>query len=55
MYKNSKYIQFHPSFSYQDFIEGIKPMGMNAGNVDLKVVNGSFKEFCIFANNKSSY
>lgn len=53
MYKNSKYIQFHPSFSYQDFIEGIKPMGMNAGNVDLKVVNGSFKEFCIFVKEEN--
>lgn len=48
-YKNSKYIQFHPAFSYQDFIEGIKPMGItSSGNVNLEVVNGIFKSFCIF-------
>ena len=47
-YRDHKYIQFHPSFSYQDFIEGIKPMGITAGgNVNLEVVNGAFKAFCI--------
>ena len=61
-YKEKKYIQFHPSFSYQDFIEGIKPLGIdNNGNLKLDVVNGSFKDFCIkvrkeneafFLNNK---
>ena len=33
--------------TYQDFIEGIKPQGIVDGNIDLKVVNGSFKKFCI--------
>ncbi len=47
-YRNYKYIQFHPSFTYQDFIEGIKPFGVNSGTLDLQVVNGSFKDFCIF-------
>lgn len=61
-YKEKKYIQFHPSFSYQDFIEGIKPLGIdNNGNLKLDVVNGSLKDFCIkvrkenedfFLNNK---
>lgn len=47
-YRAHKYIQFHPAFSYQDFIEGIKPMGITAGgNVNLEVVNGVFKAFCI--------
>lgn len=47
-YKALKYVQFHPAFSYQDFIEGIKPMGITAGgNVNLEVVNGIFKAFCI--------
>lgn len=47
-YKEKKYIQFHPSFSYQDFIEGIKPLGIdNNGNLKLDVVNGSLKDFCI--------
>lgn len=47
-YKEKKYIQFHPSFSYQDFIEGIKPLGIDTnGNLKLDVVNGSLKDFCI--------
>lgn len=47
-YKDMKYIQFHPSYSYQDFIEGIKPLGIdNNGNLKLDVVNGSLKDFCI--------
>ena len=48
VYKDSKYIQFHPSYTYQDFIEGIKPQGITEkGDVELKIVNGSFKQFCI--------
>lgn len=46
-FKDLKYIQFHPSYTYQDFIEGIKPMGIKSGILDLQVVNGSFKQFCI--------
>ncbi|MCR4645955.1 MAG: AAA family ATPase [Oscillospiraceae bacterium] len=43
-----KYIQFHPSYTYQDFIEGIKPVGIDQnGNLQLAVVNGQFKDFCI--------
>ena len=47
VYKESKYIQFHPSYTYQDFIEGIKPDGISGGAVNLKICNGSFKKFCI--------
>lgn len=47
LFRDDKYIQFHPSFSYQDFIEGIKPLGIKDGNLNLQVVNGVFKEFCI--------
>lgn len=47
LFKDVKIIQFHPSYTYQDFIEGIKPLGISSGNLDLQVVNGSFKDFCI--------
>ncbi len=48
LYKTPKMIQFHPSYTYQDFIEGIKPMEIDDnGNLNLQVVNGSFKELCI--------
>lgn len=43
-------LQFHPSFTYEDFIEGIKPKGVsNDGNIRFELVNGVFKNFCIKA------
>ncbi len=43
-------LQFHPSFTYEDFIEGIKPKGVSKdGNIQFELVNGVFKNFCIKA------
>lgn len=40
-------VQFHPSFTYEDFIEGIKPKGVTTdGNIKFKLVDGIFKRFC---------
>ena len=47
LYKEALFTQFHPSYTYQDFIEGIKPVGIVGGNLNLKVINGTFKDFCI--------
>lgn len=45
-------LQFHPSFTYEDFIEGIKPQGVSKdGNIRFELVNGVFKNFCIKAKN----
>jgi len=45
-----EYITFHPSFTYEDFIEGIKPKGVSEdGNIRFELVNGIFKSFCIKA------
>lgn len=45
-------LQFHPSFTYEDFIEGIKPKGVSKdGNIRFELVNGVFKSFCIKAKN----
>lgn len=42
-----EFIQFHPSFTYEDFIEGIKPKGVtNDGNIKFELVDGIFKSFC---------
>lgn len=52
-------LQFHPSFTYEDFIEGIKPKGVSKdGNIRFELVNGVFKNFCIKAKgqpNKGFY
>ncbi|MCY3627017.1 MAG: AAA family ATPase, partial [Gammaproteobacteria bacterium] len=39
-------VQFHPSFSYEDFMEGLRPDLDSNGIVQLKLQNGVFKEFC---------
>ena len=39
-------VQFHPSFSYEDFIEGLRPVLDANGTTQLKLQNGVFKEFC---------
>ncbi|MDP3211946.1 McrB family protein [Methylotenera sp.] len=46
-------LQFHPSFTYEDFIEGIKPKGVSKdGNIRFELVNGVFKNFCIKAKKR---
>jgi 5-methylcytosine-specific restriction protein B len=37
-----KVVQFHPSFSYEDFIEGIRP----SKNGNFEVKDGVFRDFC---------
>ncbi len=38
-------VQFHPSYDYTDFIEGIRP-NLSGQNVGYTLKNGSFKRFC---------
>ncbi len=39
-------VQFHSSFSYEDFMEGLRPVLGSNGNSQLRLQNGVFKEFC---------
>ena len=44
------FVQFHPSYDYTDFVEGLRPKSDN-GNVVFERVDGVFKEFCKRAAN----
>ena len=45
----TEWVQFHSGFEYEDFIDGIKPNGIQNGNLNLALTNGIFKEFCLKA------
>ena len=62
-YKNEGYIAFttfHQSYGYEEFIEGIRPVTTDNGNVSYEIKDGIFKSFCYYADdnwwrfNKSS-
>lgn len=38
--------QFHPSYSYEDFIEGLKPVIDDNGAISLRLQPGRFKQLC---------
>lgn len=45
----TEWVQFHSGYEYEDFIDGIRPVGVSGGNLQLDIVNGAFKNFCIKA------
>ena len=40
------FVQFHPSYDYTDFVEGLRPTSCAGGNVSFERRDGIFKEFC---------
>lgn len=46
------FVQFHPSYDYTDFVEGLRPVS-NGNDVSFKKLDGIFKKFCrnVVANN----
>jgi len=41
-----EFVQFHPSYSYEDFIQGIKPSVDDSGNISYEIRDGIFKKLC---------
>ncbi|MFC3885522.1 AAA family ATPase [Bacillus songklensis] len=42
----SEICTFHPSYTYEDFMEGFKPISTKQGQVSFQLENGIFKRFC---------
>ena len=40
------FVQFHPSYDYTDFVEGLRPIQDDNGNVGFERKDGVFKAFC---------
>ena len=40
------FVQFHPSYDYTDFVEGLRPTNDDNGNVGFELKDGIFKSFC---------
>ena len=43
--KNTEFVTFHPSFGYEEFIEGLRPFTKEDGSLSYRVEEGIFKEF----------
>jgi 5-methylcytosine-specific restriction protein B len=43
-------ITFHPSYTYEDFVEGFRPRASSTGALDLVLSDGVFKEVCAAAS-----
>jgi 5-methylcytosine-specific restriction protein B len=50
-------VTFHPSYTYEDFVEGYKPVASGSGQLELKLQDGVFKRVCrtAQANPKQNY
>ena len=44
--ENIEFCQFHPSFDYTDFVEGLRPIDKGNGNIGFERKDGIFKAFC---------
>ncbi len=44
--ERTKMVQFHPSYDYTDFVEGLRPIQGKNNEIGFERRNGVFKEFC---------
>ena len=43
------FVQFHPSYDYSDFIEGLRPVQQAQDQIGFELKEGTFKQFCRLA------
>ena len=48
------FVQFHPSYDYTDFVEGLRPKTDKNSNIGFERRDGVFKEFCKSATHNNS-
>jgi 5-methylcytosine-specific restriction protein B len=41
-----EFVQFHPSYDYTDFVEGLRPIKKEGNDLGFELRDGVFKEFC---------
>lgn len=46
MKEQHDFVQFHPSYDYTDFVEGLRPIEDEKGNVSFRREDGVFMSFC---------
>ncbi len=39
-------LQFHPSYAYEDFMQGLRPRALKGGGLEYTMVPGRFRDFC---------
>lgn len=42
----TRFVQFHPSYDYTDFVEGLRPVEKDNGQIGFERRDGVFKDFC---------
>lgn len=48
-----EFVQFHPSYNYSDFVEGLRPINSGDGQIGFERKDGVFKNFCKEAISKT--
>lgn len=48
--KNVTFVQFHPSYGYEEFFQGYRPSGTNGSELTLKLVDGPLRTIAADAN-----